>query len=511
MKNPFAIVLLGLSRLMTGSVTGPAAQDPSAPPPRATISNRLPPRDTDGRIVDVHDGCLHKFGDLYYLYGTGYGTTDGFNKNNRYRCYSSADLVTWKYEGELLKDPPDGVYYRPYVVHNKKTGTYVLWYNCYVTLWDGQYGVATSDQPLAEPHDRRQATRRHECAPVHLQHARSIQCPVGAGPVRPPGPGAGAGTNIELITTPKESMTPRRRVLAAMRRTVLPDRCPFEISWGAFTSGLMKVYRERTGSALDPCEHFDFDTRSVNLAPTRKQTDFRRLYPQPIPDNVAFDEWGVGVVPGPVEHFVEFKYHPLAAWESPEQVLNFPWPDVDADYRFESLAARVADYQGRGYAVTGELYQTIFEMAWLLRGMENLLMDFLADPDLAHAICEKLTDLRIRQAVRYAELGVDILNPVQPECKDLATIGRHYGEPISFWGGIGTQSTMPFGTPEDVRQKVSEVQAALGTGGGLLLAPTHILEPEVPWENIEAFVVAAKSSRYSPAAPSDLSNQSKQS
>ena len=48
-------------------------------------------------------------------------------------------------------------------------------------------------------------------------------------------------------------------------------------------------------------------------------------------------------------------------------------------------------------------------MAWLLRGMENLLMDFLADPDLAHAICEKLTDLRVRQAVRYAELGVDIL------------------------------------------------------------------------------------------------------
>ena len=343
-----------------------------------------------------------------------------------------------------------------------------------------------------------------------------------------------------------------------MRRTALPDRCPFEISWGAFTPGLMNVYRERTGSAVDPCEHFDFDTRSVDLEPTRKQPDFRRFYPDPIQEDVVFDEWGVGMVAGPLEHFVEYKYHPLAACETPEQVLDFAWPDVDADYRFEPLAAKVADYQARGYAVTGELYQTIFEMAWLMRGMENLLMDFHTEPAIAHAICEKLTELRIKQAARYAELGVDILrlgddvgtqtgpmigletyrtflkersrriiaaakrvrpellvfmhcdgqvaefipdyleigvdilNPLQPECNDLAAIGRQYGDRLSFWGGIGTQSTMPFGTPEDVLRKVREVQAALGARGGLLLAPTHILEPEVPWANVEAFVAAAK-------------------
>jgi hypothetical protein len=111
------------------------------------ISNWRPRVDSGGKILDAHDGCLQKFGDRYYLYGTAYGTTDGFNKNNRYRCYSSADLVTWKFEGELLEDPPDGVYYRPYVVFNKSTGKYVLWYNWYATLWNGQYGVATSDTP----------------------------------------------------------------------------------------------------------------------------------------------------------------------------------------------------------------------------------------------------------------------------------------------------------------------------------------------------------------------------
>jgi uroporphyrinogen decarboxylase len=51
---------------------------------------------------------------------------------------------------------------------------------------------------------------------------------------------------------------------------------------------------------------------------------------------------------------------------------------------------------------------------------------------------------------------------------------------------------MPFATPEEVRQSVRDVRAALGASGGLLLAPTHILEPEVPWGNVEAFVAAAK-------------------
>jgi len=55
---------------------------------------------------------------------------------------------------------------------------------------------------------------------------------------------------------------------------------------------------------------------------------------------------------------------------------------------------------------------------------------------------------------------------------------------------------MPFGKPEDVKAKVLEVKSILGENGGLLLAPTHILEPEVPWENVLAFIEAAKNSKY---------------
>jgi uroporphyrinogen decarboxylase len=90
------------------------------------------------------------------------------------------------------------------------------------------------------------------------------------------------------------------------------------------------------------------------------------------------------------------------------------------------------------------------------------------------------------------EIGVDILNPVQPECMNTAEVKRLYGDRLSFWGAIGTQSNLPWGTPEDVRREVRERIETMGAGGGLMLAPTHTIEPEVPWENIVAYVEAAR-------------------
>jgi len=81
------------------------------------------------------------------LYGTSYGRSRGFSINNRVRVYSSANLKNWTLEGELLKSPPDGVYYRPYVVFNPNIGKYVLFYNWQPKLWDGKTGVAFSDKP----------------------------------------------------------------------------------------------------------------------------------------------------------------------------------------------------------------------------------------------------------------------------------------------------------------------------------------------------------------------------
>ncbi|CUN65645.1 hypothetical protein EAI89_04080 [Eubacterium sp. am_0171] len=357
-------------------------------------------------------------------------------------------------------------------------------------------------------------------------------------------------------------MNARERVLAALKGEGKPDRMPFEISWGAFTPRLMQCYHEQEQTEEAPEEYFDFDVRSVNIGVTNKKTDFTKYFKEKLPDNVIFDEWGVGAVPGSQEHFLEFKYHPLAWCETAEDVYGYEWPDVDADYRFEGMKEKIEEYKSRGYVVMGELYQTIFETAWMLRGMETFLMDYYENEEVAMAICDKLEELRIKQAKKYAELGVDIirlgddvatqkgplmsremygalikermkrivqagkavnpevlyfrhcdgkvedivddfieegidiLNPVQPECNDLTLIYDRFGDRLAFWGGIGTQSTMPFGTPEEVREKVKEVQKILGKRGALVVAPTHILEPEVPWENVLAFVDAARHSYY---------------
>lgn len=111
------------------------------------INNTKPRITTDGKIVDAHDGRIIQFGNKFYWYGTQYGSTNGFTKANTYVCYSSNDLTKWTYEGKLLQGETTGVYYRPHVVYNAATKKYVLWYNWYPKLWDGQFGVATSSQP----------------------------------------------------------------------------------------------------------------------------------------------------------------------------------------------------------------------------------------------------------------------------------------------------------------------------------------------------------------------------
>ena len=90
------------------------------------------------------------------------------------------------------------------------------------------------------------------------------------------------------------------------------------------------------------------------------------------------------------------------------------------------------------------------------------------------------------------DAGVDILNPLQPECLDIDEVVRRVGDRAALDGTIGTQSTMPWGSPDDVRRRVKEVIDKYGRNGGLFIAPTHVLEPEVPLENIDALFEACQ-------------------
>lgn len=90
------------------------------------------------------------------------------------------------------------------------------------------------------------------------------------------------------------------------------------------------------------------------------------------------------------------------------------------------------------------------------------------------------------------DVGVDVLNPIQPESMNPATVKSRWGRRVALWGTVSTQKTLPFGTPEQIREEVRERIHSCAPGGGLLLAPTHNIQLDVPFQNIQAFYDAIK-------------------
>jgi len=88
------------------------------------------------------------------------------------------------------------------------------------------------------------------------------------------------------------------------------------------------------------------------------------------------------------------------------------------------------------------------------------------------------------------EIGVDVLNPIQPACMNLEHLAQAYGDKLCFWGSIDEQQTLPFGSPEDVRREVEARIKVLGRHGGLILGPTHHVQLDTPMENFWAMVDA---------------------
>jgi len=92
------------------------------------------------------------------------------------------------------------------------------------------------------------------------------------------------------------------------------------------------------------------------------------------------------------------------------------------------------------------------------------------------------------------DAGVSILNPVQVGAVGMEPAGlkRDFGERLTFCGGIDVQSTLPFGTPEDVRQEVVDRVAVLGKGGGYILDSTNFIQPDTSPENVVAMFEAGR-------------------
>jgi uroporphyrinogen decarboxylase len=93
------------------------------------------------------------------------------------------------------------------------------------------------------------------------------------------------------------------------------------------------------------------------------------------------------------------------------------------------------------------------------------------------------------------EIGVEVVHPLQPEAMDVAHCQREFGHDLSFWGGLGSQSTLPKCTPEDCRRE-ARARLKLFAGGGYILAPAGAAPAgaaptETPAANLAAIVEVA--------------------
>ena len=352
-------------------------------------------------------------------------------------------------------------------------------------------------------------------------------------------------------------MTPRENLLSLLRRTGY-EHAPLDMS---LCPSLEQEYRLATGVKGSLEEHFGFPVRYIPdlQVPARDPEEARARFSTPLHPDTRFDVWGIAHEPGSAKamHMTRM-HHPLAGIDSLEALKAYPLPDYAAA---DGLSQRdKADaIHAQGLAAGAGMACTIWETAWYMRGMEDLMGDMMDDDPKAEWLLDAVTDRSCIRAAAFAkagadclflgddigmqhsimmsrdmyrtwlqprlkrvidaaravnphttvlyhscgyvepfipdlmEAGIDVLNPVQPECMDFGKLHATYGDVLSFHGTLGTQTTMPFGTPEDVRAVVRKNLAIAGSKGGLWVAPTHLLEPEVPIANVLAYVDACRS------------------
>lgn len=237
----------------------------------------------------------------------------------------------------------------------------------------------------------------------------------------------------------------------------------------------------------------------------------------------------------------------------PEATLEgYRFPDPLAPIFFSDIPEKIQKQPDRFRVFN--IGFSLYERAWTLRGMENLMLDFLEHPEFVHALLDAIADYNIAQirraltfdidavyfgddwgqqhglqmgyplwrefihprlkrmygVVRAAgrrvmihscgdvdelfddlvDIGLNCFNPFQPEVMDVMALMPRYHGRLAFHGGLSTQKTLPYGTEEDVRAE-SRRLLERGRNGGYIFAPAHAVEGDVPLENLLAFIETA--------------------
>jgi uroporphyrinogen decarboxylase len=94
------------------------------------------------------------------------------------------------------------------------------------------------------------------------------------------------------------------------------------------------------------------------------------------------------------------------------------------------------------------------------------------------------------------EIGINVLNPIQPMAMDPVKLKDEFGDHLCFWGSLDLQQTIPFGTPEDIHDEVITRLKTIGRNGGLIIGPTHNLQLDTPLENFWEMVNTITGTTY---------------
>ena len=185
----------------------------------------------------------------------------------------------------------------------------------------------------------------------------------------------------------------------------------------------------------------------------------------------------------------DFLENPLFIEELFDRIIDFNLAITKRLCRFPVDAFHFGDDWGQqhGLIIDPEMWRSVF------KNRLKKLYDAVHDAGVPVSIhsCGDITDI----IPDLIEIGVNMITPLQAEALDFNFLKREYGTYLTFWGGVSTQRTMPYGTPDEVRKEIRELKRILGKDGGYILAPSHELQGDVPLENMLAFIEEAKNER----------------
>jgi len=226
----------------------------------------------------------------------------------------------------------------------------------------------------------------------------------------------------------------RERILCALSRKI-PDRVPFDLRMSVPAINLHEINM----GMRDVSEYIHADYRFARVIPPQQIPDFSTYFKGRVPywPDVPWNEFVLKLVPEstqpPYPHFFELnvssfinewgeyrifdsgmayhtKVYPLIKQDCTiADIEAFPFPDLSDESRYMGVAEHIQELHAKDLAAAVFMEMTIFEKAWRIRGMENLLMDMLLQPAVAKCLLENISVRTGILARKYTELGVDIL------------------------------------------------------------------------------------------------------